>query len=131
MSAQRTFLALAALTLGGTATASPVTYDVTVGPSSLSGGWSVLGPLSGSRSESFTFSLGATVPALTRDTITGYHFASWGYGGGWSGAWSHPGKGSWSHPTSVPEPDGLLLASTGLAAVLGFGLLRGRRGRAD
>jgi hypothetical protein len=88
------------------------------------------------RGERFEFGLfsgpASVVSTLTKDPIWTAHSM------GSSSPDSHP---VWSfagtpsaprgEPVSVPEPDGLLLAATGLAATLGFGLIQARRRRED
>jgi hypothetical protein len=88
------------------------------------------------RGDRFEFGLfsgpASIVPTLTKDPIwTAHSTVS-------SPPDSHPVwtfAGTPSAPrgvsVSVPEPDGLLLAATGLAATLGFGLIQARRRQED
>lgn len=124
MSARQTFLALAALTVAGTATATagPL-YHVSFDPNSLLNHVSNFGSSElGLGPERFSFF--SSLNTLTNDDPLG--FANTGnspLGGSLSPLPIMGGK----TPTAVPEPDGFLLASAGLVAVLGFGLLRSKR----
>jgi hypothetical protein len=82
------------------------------------------------RGERFQFGLfsgpASVLSTLTKDPIgSGHSYDShtvWGLPG-------RPSTSSVSGSVSVPEPDGLILAATGLVVTFGFGLIRARARR--